>query len=67
MFLSKKISCIPLVNSEENIVGVLTKVDIMNAIAVRGESAIDEIMSESVKVRIFRPYFLFKLPNLDSR
>lgn len=37
-------------NSEDDIVGALSKIDIMNAIAVRGEAAIDEIMDTPVKV-----------------
>jgi predicted transcriptional regulator len=54
--LIDKISCIPLVNSEDNIVGALTKSDIMNAIAVRGEGAIDEIMDSAVNVSFFEFY-----------
>ncbi|KAI6209820.1 5'-AMP-activated protein kinase subunit gamma-1 [Aphelenchoides besseyi] len=44
-----KISCLPLINSNGNISGALGKIDIMNAMATRGEEAIDEIMETSVK------------------
>jgi predicted transcriptional regulator len=52
--LDEKISCLPLVNSDENITGALTKVDIMNMIAVKGEAFIEEIMDAPVNVRSLR-------------
>ncbi|KAI6231921.1 5'-AMP-activated protein kinase subunit gamma-1 [Aphelenchoides besseyi] len=48
-FLKDKISCLPLINSNGNISGALGKIDIMNAMATRGEEAIDEIMETSVQ------------------
>ncbi|CAD5229411.1 unnamed protein product [Bursaphelenchus okinawaensis] len=47
--LEKKITCLPLLDSNDTISGVFCKYDVMAAVAERGEDGIDEILEMEVK------------------